>query len=103
MKASNILYILELPCCTIQELQLDRLGWTVKGDFLALSYQIYDRNGNAICYVDQELFHFTRHYYVNVLDESQELLIILVVLAINQYDKDASAAANSGSHHSSNH
>ncbi|MBQ3384516.1 MAG: hypothetical protein IJG59_04795 [Erysipelotrichaceae bacterium] len=87
-----------------QELQLERLGWTIKGDFLALSYQIYDRNGNMICEVDQELFHLTRQYYVNILDESQELLIILVVLAINQYDKDLSAASSSASHHShSNH
>ena len=51
-----------------QELQLERLGWTIKGDFLALSYQIYDRNGNMICEVDQELFHLTRQYYVNILE-----------------------------------
>ncbi|MBR2745222.1 MAG: hypothetical protein IKD99_00705 [Erysipelotrichaceae bacterium] len=86
-----------------QELQLERLGWTIKGDFLALSYQIYDRNGNMICEVDQELFHLTRQYYVNILDESQELLIILVVLAINQYDKDLSASSSAAHHSHSNH
>ena len=86
-----------------QELKLNNLGWTVKGDFMALSYQIYDRNDNVICEVDQELFHFTRHYCINVVDESQELLIILVVLAINQYDKDLSAAHSSSAHSSSNH
>ncbi|MBQ1341103.1 MAG: hypothetical protein IIY33_01340 [Erysipelotrichaceae bacterium] len=86
-----------------QELQLERLGWTIKGDFLALSYQIYDRNGNMICEVDQELFHLTRQYYVNILDESQEMLIILVVLAINQYDKDLSASSSAAHHSHSNH
>ena len=86
-----------------QELQLERLGWTIKGDFLALSYQIYDRNCNMICEVDQELFHLTRQYYVNILDESQELLIILVVLAINQYDKDLSASSSAAHHSHSNH
>ena len=86
-----------------QELQLERLGWTIKGDFLALSNQIYDRNGNMICEVDQELFHLTRQYYVNILDESQEMLIILVVLAINQYDKDLSASSSAAHHSHSNH
>ena len=86
-----------------QELQLERLGWTIKGDFLALSYQIYDRNGNMICEVDQELFHLTRQYYVNILDECQEMLIILVVLAINQYDKDLSASSSAAHHSHSNH
>ena len=86
-----------------QELQLERLGWTIKGDFLALSYQIYDRNGNMICEVDQELFHLTRQYYVNILDESQEMLIILVVLAINQYDKDLCASSSAAHHSHSNH
>lgn len=86
-----------------QELKLERLGWTVRGDFLALSYEIYDANDNVICVVDQELFHFTRHYCVNVLDESQELLIILLVLAINQYDKDLSASSSAASHSHSNY
>lgn len=86
-----------------QELRLERLGWTIRGNFLALNYEIYDANDNIICKVDQELFHLTRQYYVNVMDESQELLIILLVLAINQYDKDLSAAANSAQSHHHSH
>ena len=86
----------------VKELVLERLGWTIRGNFLALNYEIYDANNNIICKVDQELFHLTRHYYVNVMDESQELLIILLVLAINQFDKDLSAAASAAHSHSHN-
>lgn len=85
------------------QLELQRRGWRIDGDFLALHYRIYDRNDNVICEVDQELFRLTRRYYVNIYDESQELLLILLVLAINQFDKDLSAAANSShQHHHSN-
>lgn len=83
-----------------QDLRLDNLGWKVKGDFLALNYEIYDANDNMIGEVSQELFHLTRHYCVNVIDESQEIMILLLVLAINQYDKDLSAARSSSSSHS---
>ena len=86
-----------------QELTLQRLGWTIRGDWLALSYKIYDETDRLICEVDQELFHLTRHYCVNILDESREELIMLVLLAINQYDKDLAAASSSSSHSSSHH
>ena len=85
------------------ELTLQRLGWTVKGDWLALNYQIYDERDTLICEVSQELFRLTRRYYVDVLDESREDLIILLVLAINQYDKDLAAASSSSAHAGSHH
>ncbi len=84
-----------------QELTLERLGWTVRGDWLALDYQIYDESDELICEVSQELFRLTRHYQINVIDESREELIILLVLAINQYDKDH--ASSGSAHHSSHH
>lgn len=83
-----------------QALSLDNLGWRVEGDWMALNYQIYDRYNRMICEVNQEIFHLTRHYTVNILDESQETMILLLVLAINQYDKDLSAARSSSSSHS---
>ena len=84
------------------ELVLENLGWRIEGDFLALEYQIYDENNNLIAEVSQELFHLTKHYYVEIYDESQEELLILLVIAINQFDKDLTAA-NSAAAHSSSH
>jgi uncharacterized protein YxjI len=88
--------------CTIDQeftffkpkLSLAQLGWRVEGDWLALDYRIYGPYDNLICEISQELFHLTRHYCVNIIDESEEALVLLVVLAINQYDKDI--ANNSG-------
>ena len=82
------------------ELTLERLGWTVRGDWLALDYQIHDEDNRLICEVSEELFHLTRHYCIDILDESREELIMLVVLAINQYDKDLSSSSSSSAHHS---
>ena len=84
-----------------QSLSLESLGWRIEGDWMALNYQIYDRNNHMICEVNQEIFHLTRHYTIHILDESQEVMILLLVLAINQYDKDLSGAASSS--HSTHH
>ena len=57
-----------------------------------------------IAEVDQEIFRLTQRFYIDIYDEENEVLIILLVLAINQFDKDvASAAASSSSSHSSSH
>ena len=80
-------------------LYLERRGWIISGDFFALNYEIRDSGGKIICEVNQEMFRLTRRYYVDVRDESQEPFIILLVLAINQFDKDSASSAHSSSSH----
>ena len=77
------------------ELTLERHGWTIKGDFFSWDYQIYDENGDMIADMNQELFRLTKHFTINIFDEDNEELIILLVLAINQFDKDRDSAASS--------
>ena len=83
------------------ELLLEQLGWKIKGDFWALNYQIYNEKDVLVGEVSQELFRLTRHYYVDIYDAFNEDLIILLVIAINQFDKDQQAASSSAasSHH----
>ncbi|MBQ1288495.1 MAG: hypothetical protein IIY22_08070 [Erysipelotrichaceae bacterium] len=83
------------------ELSVDGLGWKVKGDFFALHYSIYNEEDELIASVDQEIFHLTPHYYIDIFDEYNEELIVLLIIAINQFDKDEAAAANSSAGHSS--
>ena len=40
-------------------------------------------------------------FYVDIYDEENEVLILLLVLAINQFDKDVAASAAASSSHSS--
>ncbi len=87
----------------VPELYLEKLGWRIEGDFLSLNYEIHDEDNKLICEVNQELFRLTRRYYVNIFDEDREPLIILLVLAINQFDKEKSADAASSASSNSNH
>lgn len=81
------------------KLELPELGWTIEGDFLAMTYRILDERGDVLATVDQEMFRMTRRYYVNIIDESHELELVLLVTAINLYDKQISAHASSSYHH----
>ena len=84
------------------ELSLRKLGWTVKGDFFAWDYEIINERGRVIADVNQEIFHLTKHYCIDIHDESNEELIVLVILAINQFDKDRDSSASLGAHSSNN-
>lgn len=83
------------------ELLLENLGWKIKGDFFSLNYQVYNEDDELIAEVSQEIFRLTRRYYIEIYDNINEELIVLVILAINQFDKDRQAAANAAA--SSNH
>ena len=64
--------------------------------------EIYNENDELIAEVDQEIFRFTQRFYIDIYDEENEVLIILLALAINQFDKDVASAAAASSHSSSN-
>ena len=78
------------------ELHLEKIGWTVKGDFFSWNYQIYDEKGNIMADVNQDIWHLTKRFYIDIFDEKNKESIILLMLAINQYDRDRDAAASGG-------
>lgn len=80
------------------ELTVEGLNWTIKGDFLSWHYSIYNEYDELIATADQEILRLTQRFYIDIFDEDNEELIMLLILTINQFDKDRqAAAASSGS------
>ena len=79
-------------------LMFEQLGWSVEGMLGALHYEIYDRNDNLAAVIDQEIFRLTRRFEINVLDEENEELIILLFIAINQFDRELDSNAHAAAH-----
>ena len=74
------------------ELDMESLGWTIMGDFFSWHYEIYNEYGDLIARADQEPFRWTQRFYIEIYDEDNEELILLLIMAINQFDKDMQAA-----------
>ena len=66
-----------------QELTLQKLGWKVKGDLMGFTYTI-EEDDKLIGKVDQEIDNLKNRSYVEIIDESKQDLLMLVVLAIYQ-------------------
>ncbi|MBR0138144.1 MAG: hypothetical protein IJM15_07025 [Erysipelotrichaceae bacterium] len=79
-------------------LEFPQLGWHVEGNFTGLNYSIYDEYGNLAAEVDQEILSLTQRFFIDIRQEEYEDLIILLVIAINQFDKDLNSRNNASVH-----
>ena len=58
-------------------------GWHIEGDWFEWNYTIVDDSGRLIAGVSKELFHFTDHYAVNVVDISDAEDVMLFIVAMD--------------------
>ncbi len=75
------------------ELLFRDMGWQITGNFLGMEFQILDEEGNVLADVDEEMWHLTKQYSITVHDERNAELLLLIVLAIYEYDRANEAAA----------
>jgi len=62
---------------------VDCKDWSVKGSFLEWDYQIMSSTGKTVAIIEKELFRFTDTYMIDVQEEEDNLLALMVVLAID--------------------
>lgn len=62
---------------------IDYNGWHIEGDFLEWDYQITDGNGGTVAVITKELFHMTDQYVIDVPNQSNALIALMFVLAID--------------------
>ncbi|MBR5341210.1 MAG: hypothetical protein IK151_04705 [Erysipelotrichaceae bacterium] len=77
-------------------MEIEELGWTINSDVLHHRYTISDSEGRKLAIVKQKLLKLTHQYDIEILDDDNEELLILLILAINQFDKDVSSTAAAG-------
>ena len=61
---------------------LDCCGWTVEGNWLEWDYTVFS-GSRTVLEVHKEVFRLTDHYVLDILDDTQALLCVMIVLAID--------------------
>ena len=67
----------------VPKYDIDYNGWHIEGDFLEWDYQITDGNGGTVAVITKELFHISDQYVIDVPDQSNALIALMFVLAID--------------------
>lgn len=67
----------------VPKYDIDYNGWHIEGDFLGWDYRITDGNGGTVAVSTKELFHISDQYVIDVPDQSNALIALMFVLAID--------------------
>lgn len=62
--------------------EIDYNGWRVEGDFMSWDYDVYS-GCCPIIHISKELFHWGDTYVIHISDPADELMGLLLVIAID--------------------
>ena len=67
----------------IPKYDIDYNGWSIEGDFFGWNYSVRQPNGLVAANITRELFHLTDTYSIEIFDDSDEINVLMLVLAID--------------------
>ena len=71
----------------VQKFNIDMNGWYVEGDFFDWDYDVYS-GGKPIVHISKELFHWGDTYAIDILNPEDELMAMMLVVAIDAVNRD---------------
>ena len=82
---------------------VEELGWQLRGNIMALNFQLYDADGSVIAVIGQKMFSLHDKYCIDIYkpEHEQKVIAILITLQHMIRDRQNAAAASSSSSSSS--
>ena len=69
--------------CIRDRYNVDCNGWHVEGDFFEWDYSIFSAAGQKVAAISKQFFRWTDTYVIDVLNPSDALPTLMLVLAID--------------------
>ncbi len=78
---------------------VEGLGWQLRGNIMALNFELYDADGSIIAVIGQKLFSIHDKYCIDIYkpEHEQKVIAILITLQHMIRDRENAAAASSSS------
>ncbi len=82
---------------------VEGLGWQLRGNIMALNFELYDADGSVIAVIGQKMFSLHDKYCIDIYkpEHEQKVIAILITLQHMIRDRENAAAASSSSSSSS--
>ncbi len=83
---------------------VEELGWQLRGNIMALNFQLHDADGSIIAVIGQKMFSLHDKYCIDIYkpEHEQKVIAILITLQHMIRDRENAAAASSSSSSSGN-
>ncbi|MBR4905701.1 MAG: LURP-one-related family protein [Clostridia bacterium] len=78
---------------------IEELGWQLRGNIMALNFELYDADGSIIAVIGQKMFSLHDKYCIDIYkpEHEQKVIAILITLQHMIRDRGNAAAASSSS------
>ena len=78
---------------------VEELGWQLRGNIMALNFELYDADGSVIAVIGQKMFSLHDKYCIDIYkpEHEQKVIAILITLQHMIRDRENAAAASSSS------
>ena len=81
---------------------IEGLGWQLRGNFLALNFELYDRDESIIAVIGQKMFSIHDKYCIDIYRPEEEDKVVAILITLQHMIKDREAAQWAASSSSSN-
>ena len=80
---------------------VEGLGWQLRGNILGLNFELYDAEGSIIAVIGQKMLSLHDKYCVDIYQPEQEKTVVAILITLQHMIRDREAAASSSSSSSS--
>lgn len=78
-------------------MNLEGLGWQLRGNAFGLNFELYDANGAVIAVIGQKLFSIHDKYCIDIYQPQHEHVVITILVTLQHMIRDRENASSSSS------
>ena len=82
-------------------INIEGLGWQMRGNIMALNFQLYDRDDSVIAVISQKMFSLHDKYCIDIYRPEDEPTVVAILVTLQHIMCDRAAASGSVSSSSS--
>ena len=82
-------------------INIEGLGWQMRGNIMALNFQLYDRDDSVIAVISQKMFSLHDKYCIDIYRPEDEPTVVAILVTLQHIMRDRAAASSSVSASSS--
>ena len=83
-------------------MNIEGLGWQLRGNIMGLNFELYDEKGSIIAVIGQKMFSIHDKYSIDIYRPELEDKVVAILVTLQHMIKDREAAGTASSSSSSN-
>ena len=73
---------------------IEGLGWQLRGNILALNFELWDADGNIVAVISQKLISLHDKYCIDIYRAEEEEKVVAILVTLQHMMKDRAAASS---------